>query len=184
MHIQHTAAKMELTLDALENILENSHQIVRQKSIYFHELLNRVLAPYQQEIDKAEISIHYSIEESIPFYTDISRLRIVLSNLLANAITFRDNTQRENEINISVRTTPLKCIIAISDNGEGIEPENHEKIFNLFFRASEKSKGAGIGLYIVQDMLEKLGGSISVDSLPNKGSIVKVTLPNGQPTNN
>lgn len=183
-HIQSSAVKLELTLDSLENILENSHQAVYQKPVYFRELLSTVFLPYQQKIEEAGIQLDYSIEESSVFYCDTRRLRIVLANMVANAIFFGDPAKAKQEIAISVRSNPSQCVIAITDNGEGIEAENHDKIFELFFRGSEKSTGAGIGLYIVRDMLTKMGGTISVDSMPGHGAVFTITIPNVPLSNN
>lgn len=183
-HIQSSAVKLELTLDSLENILENSHQAVHQKPVYFRELLSTVFSPYEQKIEETQIQLEYSIDESTIFNCDTRRLRIVLANLIANAIFFRDRAKAKQEIAVSVRSNSSQCVIAITDNGEGIAPENHDKIFELFFRGSERSTGAGIGLYVVRDMLAKMGGSITVDSLPGHGSVFTITIPNASLSNN
>jgi signal transduction histidine kinase len=67
--------------------------------------------------------------------------------------------------------------IQIEDNGIGISDEHLPKIFEMFYRASEKSQGSGLGLYIVKETLDKLGGSIQVKSTHGHGSIFSLEVP-------
>jgi signal transduction histidine kinase len=62
----------------------------------------------------------------------------------------------------------------------GIAPEHHEKIFEMFYRASEQSNGSGLGLYIVRETVTKLKGNIQVSSTPGLGSVFAITLPTGR----
>ena len=67
--------------------------------------------------------------------------------------------------------------LILEDNGEGIRTEFQDKIFDMFYRASENSKGSGLGLYIVKEMIEKLNGSIKVNSIYGEGSQFVIELP-------
>ncbi|MCE2959012.1 MAG: HAMP domain-containing histidine kinase, partial [Flammeovirgaceae bacterium] len=69
--------------------------------------------------------------------------------------------------------------VEVRDNGIGIDPVHISNIFDMFYRASEKSTGSGLGLYIVKESLEKLRGTITVESTPAAGSRFTVTLPIG-----
>jgi hypothetical protein len=68
--------------------------------------------------------------------------------------------------------------ITVADNGIGILGELKDKVFNMFFRGSVRSEGAGLGLYIVREMVSKLRGTIVLDSEPGTGTSVTVDLPN------
>lgn len=81
-------------------------------------------------------------------------------------------------IYIDVNTFSSSFEIAVRDNGIGIAPESLEKIFQLFFRGTEKSSGAGLGLYVVKEIVEKMKGMISVQSQPSFGTNLLVWLPN------
>jgi signal transduction histidine kinase len=65
----------------------------------------------------------------------------------------------------------------VEDNGVGIKPDHHEKIFDMFYRASENSKGSGLGLYIAREAVKKLGGQITVESELGKGTRFRIILP-------
>jgi signal transduction histidine kinase len=67
--------------------------------------------------------------------------------------------------------------IIVADNGEGIPEQYQNKIFNMFFRGTESSKGSGLGLYILKNALDKLNGTINVESAYGKGSKFTVFLP-------
>lgn len=176
--IQSTVLKLEATLDELEHLLKNSQQAVAQRPVDFNQILKEILSAHTQVIERAGVCLEANIEQTTAFYTDASRLRIILSHIIDNAIQFRDETKEKMEIYISIKTTEANCIIAVSDNGIGIAPENHARIFELFFRASQKSKGTGVSLYVVNDMLAKMNGSISVDAVPHKGSVFTISIPN------
>jgi signal transduction histidine kinase len=173
-----TINKMERTLDELEHFLENSKRKIKLKPVDCREMLNTVVRQYEDEIHARQIKINLDIQQKIPFSSDVARLRIILSNLLSNAIQFRDVNKKIQTISISVKVTAQTCILSIEDNGVGVDKENHAKIFQLFFRATERSSGAGIGLYVVKEAVEKMGGKINLHSTPGKGSVFTVTLLN------
>lgn len=173
-----TVNRMEHTLDELEHFLENSKRKVASKAIDCSELLNIVFRQYEEELSTKHIEINLSVEQTVPFYSDMARLRIILSNIFSNAIQFCDVNKNNRKINITVNTTAQTCIFTISDNGIGIAPENHLKIFQLFFRATERSIGTGVGLYVVKEAIEKMVGNIYVTSALGEGSTFRVILPN------
>jgi signal transduction histidine kinase len=105
-------------------------------------------------------------------HTDPTRLKVLLNNLLSNAIKYHNLSQADPYILVEVSTTDQNVLIRVTDNGSGIEPEHQQKVFQMFYRASEQANGSGLGLYIVQETLHKLGGSITLSSpftiyLPN-----------------
>lgn len=178
--IQATAIKLETTLDELEQLLENSKLSLLYRPVDFDSAIKDVLNFFNKDISEKKISVETQLSITSPFCTDLRRVRIILTNLFINAIQFQAEEQANKSIHISIHTSPTICKIAISDNGVGIDVENHEKIFNLFFRGSEKSKGHGVGLYLVRDLLRKMGGTIQVDSFPGSGSVFTVLIPNNQ----
>jgi len=116
--------------------------------------------------------------EGIDFYCDPWRLSEVFRNLISNAIKYRQLTIDTPEITIKVHIDNLRADISFSDNGIGIDEMNLTRIFEMFYRATEQSDGSGIGLYIVKNAIEKLGGQISVVSRPYQGTRFSIVLPN------
>lgn len=109
---------------------------------------------------------------------DKERLRQVLSNLLNNAIKYSPGG---GTIRISGRVQPDRVIISIQDDGIGLEPADHDRIFERFTRVdnalSRKTQGAGLGLYLVRAIVNAHGGRVWVNSRPGLGSVFEFSLP-------
>lgn len=116
-----------------------------------------------------------------PLKSDPMALESIFGNLITNAINY---TQDGGEIIVSAGIEGENLVVKIKDSGFGIDPAYIDKIFDKFFRIkNEKTRyitGTGLGLPIVKGLLNDLGGSISVESAPDKGSIFTVLLPFGE----
>lgn len=117
------------------------------------------------------------IDRSLIVLSDSSRLRVILNNLLSNSIKYADRNKPELVITITASGTSNSFVFSVEDNGDGIAEDHQDKIFNMFYRASEKASGSGLGLYIVKESLEKMNGSISYQSTLGKGSLFTVFIP-------
>lgn len=131
------------------------------------------------------ITIQLSLDNHLPpLYADAARLQHVLRNLLSNALRF---TPAGGLISIETRldTIPADgspCAkLIVHDTGCGIPPEFHQRLFERFFRVPQpstgRSGGQGLGLFSVKTIIEAHGGSVSVESSPEKGSTFICTLP-------
>ena len=127
--------------------------------------------------------IHYEIDikELQPFYTDRLRFNTILENLISNAIKYHKKEESGRYIKILGHSDHESLHITIADNGIGIAPAHHQKIFEMFFRLSGKQDGSGIGLYIVKDTIEILQGSIEIQSEKGTGTTFIITLKNLKP---
>jgi signal transduction histidine kinase len=123
-----------------------------------------------------EIKITFDLHGGELCRVDKYRVGLIFTNLLANSIKYADPAKPEKYIRVETHVTDtLK--ITIQDNGLGIEKENFGKIFNMFFRGSEKSDGAGLGLYITRETVQKLNGDISVESEARTGTTFYISIP-------
>ena len=95
----------------------------------------------------------------------------------ANAIKYHNPYISDRYVKIEGGINDVGFSITISDNGIGIKDEHIENIFDMFFRATQKSEGSGLGLYIVKETLEKLNGSVKCKSSPEKGTTFEILLP-------
>jgi PAS domain S-box-containing protein len=130
-------------------------------------------------LDGANDIKHMVDIEGIDFYSDPWRVSEILRNLISNAIKYRNLDIRiQSEIIIKIRIDHLRADINFTDNGIGIDEENLAHVFEMFYRASEQSDGSGIGLYIVKNAVDKLGGKISVQSKIGVGTRFHIVLPN------
>jgi len=123
------------------------------------------------------IFMQIDLPDDLYMGTDRNRLKVILSNLISNSIRYHDSSKQDKYIRLRYQSGAASFYLMVEDNGQGIDPAFHQRVFEMFFRANEKSKGSGLGLYIVKETLEKLSGSIHLESKPGVGTTFKVTLP-------
>jgi signal transduction histidine kinase len=102
-------------------------------------------------------------------------VKIIIENLVENSIHFC--SWHNPFIALKVNCVDDSVVLELRDNGEGIDPQYHDRIFEMYFRGNERSKGNGLGLYITKKAVEKLRGSIAFTSGVGRGSVFIVTLP-------
>ncbi len=123
--------------------------------------------------------VHLKVQGEFPVvYVDRTRIVEVIQNLVSNAVKFMgDQAEPSIEIGMQGTDTDGKPIFFVRDNGIGIEPQYHERIFGLFNRLDPNIEGTGIGLTLVKRIIETHGGRIWVESEPGKGAAFFFTLP-------
>ncbi len=116
--------------------------------------------------------------EGIDLYSDPWRISEIFRNLISNSIKYRKLDDTIPEVTVKIHIDHLRADISFADNGIGIDEKSLVKIFEMFYRATEQSDGSGIGLYIVKNAIDKLGGQIVVASRPLEGTRFNIVLPN------
>jgi PAS domain S-box-containing protein len=174
--ISHATETMERLLDELLELSRIGRIINPPEEVAFSELVQEALALLSGEPNIKQI--HFEINSNLPVVQgDRIRLREVLQNLIENAIKFMGG-QPEPRIEIGVRQNEGENEFFVRDNGIGINPRYHEKIFGLFDKLNNEAAGTGIGLAIVKRIVEIHGGRIRVDSEGiGHGSTFCFTLP-------
>jgi len=142
-------------------------------------LVDDTITEFLLEARSRNITIKTEHEnESTNIYTDQSKLRIVLQNLIENGIKY---TPEGGHIIIHTSNNIEQAVITVSDNGIGIPNIDHDQIFTKFFRASNAESrhthGTGLGLFTAKKIIHKLGGAISFTSKEGTGTIFTISLP-------
>jgi signal transduction histidine kinase len=176
--MSHSIVKLDDTLKEILDYSRNSRQQIVHQKIDFRKLIEDILVRLQYLEGFESIQKSIIIKAEGAFYSDEYRLTVVMNNLISNAINYKDSAKDKCILNISILVTREKALISVEDNGIGIPEEFQPKIFNMFFRGTVKSKGAGLGLYIVKETVNKLGGNIAITSTYGKGTTVELSLPN------
>ncbi|QSE98454.1 PAS domain-containing sensor histidine kinase [Fulvivirga lutea] len=140
--------------------------------------INNSISSYFNATDTTDLSIVAKVFHDKKLMTDGTRLRIILNNIISNAIKYRSFSKEEPYIKIEAQVNEKEAVITVEDNGEGIEESKLPHIFDMFYRATEKSTGSGLGLYIVKKVADKLGATIEVDSVELEGTTFKIVVPN------
>jgi two-component system, NtrC family, sensor histidine kinase GlrK len=157
----HAAASLEVKPVMLDNLV--------QEAVQAHEL-----AAQAKDL-RLVVEAQSAMVEADP-----EKLRSIIDNLVSNAVKF---TPSGGVITVTARAVSGEAIIEVQDTGPGVPPEEHESIFNLFFRGRTKAdgspvrvKGSGLGLAIARELVEAHGGQIAVVAGGNGGHF-RVTLP-------
>lgn len=145
----------------------------------FEALLEEVAYELQEPLNARNIKFEYKVlGKQQPFAGDKVRLHTILHNIISNSIQYIDEEKSQHEIKVEVQLLPRLAKIKITDNGVGIERHLQDKVFDMFFRGDERSKGAGLGLYIVKQIVAQLQGKIELKSEPGEGASIEVEVPN------
>lgn len=155
----------------------NSRQEIQKVPINFLRVCNEVVEGLKFTLGQETTSITYHIPTDLEFLCDLPRLKIVLNNIIGNAMKYMDQNKAVHQIDIYGAFSENAVKIEIKDNGVGISPEHHQRIFEMFYRASESGHGSGLGLYIVKEALAKLNGEIRFKSTPGVGTSFIINLP-------
>lgn len=140
--------------------------------------INNSVSSYYNASDTSGLEIRIEVRQPITFISDLTRIRIILNNLIANAIKYRSFDSEPSFIEIKAIIDEKQLKLIVQDNGEGIEKEKLPHIFDMFYRATERSEGSGLGLYIVKKVADKLNANVTVESSELEGSTFTVTIPN------
>jgi signal transduction histidine kinase/ligand-binding sensor domain-containing protein len=111
------------------------------------------------------------------FISDKRRIAVIFRNLISNALKYHDNSKDEPYLKIEVESTSEVTRILIEDNGIGISKDEQKEVFKMFYRATERSTGSGLGLYIILETVEKLYGSIKMESEKYEGTSFYIEIP-------
>lgn len=155
----------------------NTRVAIAQDQINISEFVVEVLDSFEFLATEPNVKLYQEIDPDLQICSDISRLKVVLSNLIYNAIKYHDKNKPERFVKVQAVKQDKCLIIRIIDNGIGISPKYHKQIFNMFFRATETSSGTGLGLYIVKETLLRLKSTIACHSEVKEGSKFEVRIP-------
>ncbi len=177
--INESVHRLDTFVQNMVDYSKNARIQAKHASMNVEEVVKRVLIKLsftEPLYNNAAIELDYKGNERI--VSDESRVEIILSNLLSNAIKYADNEREEKHmVKLSVSADEDGVEFIVRDNGVGIDKSQIEDIFKMFYRGTELSQGSGIGLYIVQEAVNRLNGTILVDSEVHSGTTITVTIP-------
>lgn len=128
-----------------------------------------------------KVKVILDVQGDFMINSDPVRLQVIFGNIISNAFKYHDYSKPNPFLKISTVVENAAIRIYFEDNGSGIREEYLAKIFTMFYRANTQAEGAGLGLFIVREAIDKLHGSIEVSSVYGEGTTFVVTLPLQQP---
>ncbi|MDZ4758521.1 MAG: PAS domain S-box protein [Bacteroidota bacterium] len=176
---------MKNQLTKLDNVIKDiieyhkiSHNEPERLVVDFETIINDKFDQLRFLPNFDKINTTISIQKEVDYIGDRYLIGILFNNFISNAIKYTDFGKPHNYININIHIDSENALIRIADNGIGIEKEYVDRIFKMFFRATELSQGTGLGLYMVREIISKMNGQINVDSNYGQGTTFEIILPN------
>lgn len=170
--------KLDYVIGDILSLSRSKKIDVRIEQLNLPALLENTITDIKFNKGASAISLDYTPDPSHVFMSDMNQMKIILSNLLANAVKYHNLDQPKPFIRVTFLRKKDCVEIAIEDNGQGIPEGSLPKIFDMFYRASLNTEGTGLGLYIVREALTKIKGTIAVKSEYGKGSTFTILLDN------
>ncbi|MBX2917427.1 MAG: hybrid sensor histidine kinase/response regulator [Cyclobacteriaceae bacterium] len=171
---------LDETIKEILDYSKNARIEIARNKIDLKKLVSEVQEKVQYIQFYERVSFHVNVHQTADFYSDPYRLAIILTNLISNSIIY-SNSYVASMVTIEAVIDSKEARIKLIDNGIGIEEKLMPRIFEMFFRATDRSDGAGLGLYIVREAVEKLKGTIRAESVYGEGTTFYITIPNQPP---
>ena len=176
--IENRVSKLD---DFIKSVLNHSRTLNSEmtvKPIDFRKIINECTDELRYLPNLEKLQVEIDIDSETEFHSDELRVGIILKNFVSNAAKYLNPHASPNILRFQIQVSDQQARIAIQDNGMGIEEQYLTRIFDMFFRATPKSDGSGLGLYIVKQTVERLEGSVTVESELGVGTTFRLLLPN------
>jgi signal transduction histidine kinase len=176
--MRRSVMKLDETLKEIIDYSNNARSEITSSEIDWKNLINLAMGKllYLANANKVKLVVD-DHSANFPFYSDPGRLAIIFNSLFSNSITY-SASDKQPTIHTKIDVAYDTVAITITDNGIGISENCLPHVFNMFYRGSDRSSGAGLGLYITKETVKKLGGQVTIQSTEGRGTVVTVTLPN------
>jgi signal transduction histidine kinase len=176
--MEKSVKKLEAFIADVINYSRNTRAPIQRTPINFKAFVQQLLDDHQYAPNYEKISFIVEDNTSNVLQSDEMRLKIIFNNLISNAIKFHfyDNGKKPY-VKIVANEEDKRFVFKVEDNGTGIHPELKDRIFDMFFRATDSVQGSGLGLYILRETVNKLDGQVEVETKLGVGTTFVVILP-------
>lgn len=174
--------KLDDTLKEIIDYSRNARKELTIEKLDVRKVIEDNLEKMAYMPGSESMSKQISIDQQHELFSDPFRLSIIFNNLISNAIKYSDPLKTSQFMKINVIVNKEKAIIDFQDNGIGIDREYISRVFDMFFRATMQREGAGLGLFIVKETVDKLKGTIRIESEVGTGTRFLIEIPNHSKT--
>jgi signal transduction histidine kinase len=177
--VKGSISRLDTFIGDILNYSRNARSEMKPVQLDLHKVLSEIVDDLQyMGSETKKVNVTMDISQNGAFYTDNGRFRIIVNNLISNAIRYHNPEAETPYVKVSARANDSVTLLEVEDNGIGIPEEYQQKIFEMFYRVSENSNGSGLGLYIVKETVDKLNGTVDLVSNPGKGTKFTLSIPN------
>jgi signal transduction histidine kinase/ligand-binding sensor domain-containing protein len=176
--MEKSVKKLEAFIADVINYSRNTRAPLQMDPVNFRQFIQQVLDDHQYAPNYGKITFTVEDNTNTILMSDEMRLKIIFNNLISNAIKFHFiSNSKQPYVKITAREEIDTFIFTVEDNGTGIHPQLKDRIFDMFFRATDSVSGSGLGLYILRETVLKLGGEVVVDTELGAGTTFEIKLP-------
>jgi signal transduction histidine kinase len=173
--IRSSTSKMDRLINAILKLSREGRRVLAPEPIELTGLMRTIAKSLALQIDQAGAEV--SVDDLPQITSDRVALEQIFSNLVENAVKYLA-PERKGQIKVRGWSEGATIVIDVEDNGRGIDPRDHSRVFDLFRRAGAQDRpGEGIGLAHVRALVRRLGGTITLNSEEGRGSTFRVRLP-------
>ncbi len=174
--IRSSTQRMDRLINAILRLSREGRRNLVPEPVQMNELVGGIASSVRHQLEEAGGEIR--IEGKLPdLVTDRIAAEQIFGNLIDNAVKYLD-PDRPGRILVRGHTIGRRAVFEVEDNGRGIDPQDHARIFEPFRRSGAQDRpGEGIGLAYVQALARRLGGDVTLESTPGCGSVFRVALP-------
>jgi len=175
--IRSSAQQMKKVLDDMSHLVKLLARPNARRPTPLREIVEEAILKCNYQIEEGGVKV--DIPDGLPTVNvDPEKMREAIGAIFSNALFFNDRPKGERTIAIDCSVDPDGYRLCIRDNGIGIDPRYTDQIFDLGLKL-DKSRGGGpgYGLYLAKRIVESHGGSMSIESVPDQGSTVCITMP-------
>jgi PAS domain S-box-containing protein len=140
------------------------------QEVHVNAMIGEILRDLRMREGFSGVNINVNVNPEQTLISNEFLVRTILQNLIDNSIKYRDTTREQPQVLIDLELRGKTTCITVEDNGIGIDPSLHEKIFDMYFKTEESRTGSGLGLYLVKKAVEKLDATMSLRSSPGQGT--------------
>lgn len=176
--IEKSVKKLNIFTKNIISFHKNKRTGISVSKIELKSLLDSTIDDFKYfEKAREDVRFESEVEQKDDYFSDRSRLIMILNNLISNSIKYQDRS-KEPFVKVKLYSDSEMLRIEVLDNGIGISDQRKDKIFDMYYRGTEQRSGIGIGLHIVMEVIRMLNGKIEVDSREGEGTRFVIELPN------
>ncbi|UII26836.1 PAS domain S-box protein [Fulvivirga maritima] len=167
--------------DYIKDIIDfsyNSSSAIRKGVIDLRQVIENVINELQSLPNAENLEIDIDLIEDCAVVSDLNRLKTVITNIIDNAILYQDQEKMVSQLMIRAHVSNQQISMSFRDNGKGIGQQFKDQVFDMFSRGTTSSKGSGLGLYIVKEIIHTLQGEVKIDSVEGSYTEVEFIIPN------
>jgi len=175
-HILKSTTKLDNLVGDLLKLTKAQQAQLQKSEVQVLQIIQDGLASFENLESFKDLKIEVDVEPKLIHSTDEQLLYSIVQNFIENGIKYRDVSKPVANLFIRARKREERLELEFEDNGMGIDPIHHPKIFDMFYKINPDSEGTGLGLHIVKVNVEKLGGKVNLESAPGKGTTFTILI--------